>query len=111
VLNVEIFKQLPKYFVNVFFVQPYAKRALAYLKTGREIQFQGRCFYRRPLKVHVILTFDTNQSFHVRLAFRFFGYDIRNRRIYNTYTKLKHHFHYNSLFNIFTIIYKMNCLI
>jgi hypothetical protein len=47
----------------------------------------------------------TNQSFHVRLAFRFFGYEIRNRRIYNTYfltlgsthTKLKHHFHYNSL--------------
>jgi hypothetical protein len=26
-----------------FFVQPYAKRALRVPKTGREIQFRGRC--------------------------------------------------------------------
>jgi hypothetical protein len=47
------------------------------------------------VKVNVILIFDTNQSFHVRLAFRFFGYEIRNPTIYNTFLNL----------DIFMIIY------
>jgi hypothetical protein len=37
------------------------------------------------VKVNVILIFDTNQSFHVRLPFRFFGNEIRNPRFYNIY--------------------------
>jgi hypothetical protein len=34
---------------NVF-VQPYAKRAFRVSKTGREIQFHGRCSLRQSLK-------------------------------------------------------------
>jgi hypothetical protein len=63
-------------------VQPYATRALRVPKTVRKIQFRG-CYLTMAIKLNVILIFDTNQSFHVRLAFRFFGYKIRNRRIYN----------------------------
>jgi hypothetical protein len=63
------------------------QRALCVPKTGREIQFRGRCFLTTAVKVNVVLLviFDTNQSFHVRLAVRFFRYEIRNRRIYNMY--------------------------
>jgi hypothetical protein len=70
-------------FLQLFcFVQPYVKRALRVPKTGREI---GLDWITTAIKVNVILIFDTNQRFHVRLAFKFFGYEIRNRRIYNTY--------------------------
>jgi hypothetical protein len=38
----------PKIYV---FVQPYAKRPLRVPKTGREIQFRGRCFLPRAKSV------------------------------------------------------------
>jgi hypothetical protein len=67
----------------------------------------------------VIAVFDTNLSFHVSLAFRFFGFEFRNRRIYNTYfLTLKEYPHETETSlslqfssHIFTIIYKMNCFI
>jgi hypothetical protein len=42
-----------------YFLQPYAKRAFRIPKTT-------------AVKVNIILIFNTNQSFHVRLQFRFF---------------------------------------
>jgi hypothetical protein len=83
-------------------VQQYAKRVLRVPKT---------------VKVNVILIFD--QSFHVRLALRFFRYQIRNCRIYNTYfLSLEEYLHETETSlslqfssDIFTIIYKINCFI
>jgi hypothetical protein len=62
------------------------------------------------VKVNVILIFDTNQNFHVRLAFKCFRYEIRNCRIYNTYFLILEETETSLQFSsdIFTIIYKIN---
>jgi hypothetical protein len=57
-------------------VQQYAKRVLRVPNFAAVAFNEGR-------ESKLILIFDTNQSFHVRLAFRFFGHEIRNSRIYN----------------------------
>jgi hypothetical protein len=73
-----------------FFVQQYLREtSIRVPKTGREIDFVAVAFN------DVILIFDINQSFHVRLAFRFFVNEIRNHRIYNTYFfSLKDYYNY-----------------
>jgi hypothetical protein len=94
-------------------VQPYAKRALRVQKNRPRNQISRPLLLTTAVKVNVILIFDPNQSFHVRLAFRFFGYEIRNRRIYNvpTYRPTETSLSLQFSFEIFTIIYKMNCFI
>jgi hypothetical protein len=77
-------------------VEPYAKRIHRVPK--------------KAIKVNVILIFDTNQSFHVRLAFRFFEYEIRNRTIYNTYfLTLEEYLHENETSLSLQCSYEMLC--
>jgi hypothetical protein len=87
----------------------------AYLKQATKSNFAAVALNDdRKSKCHLI--FDTNQSLHVRQPFRFFGYQIRTAEfiilfnsegVHETETSLSLQFSSD----IFTIIYKMNCLI
>jgi hypothetical protein len=61
------------YYILNLFVQLYPKLALPVPKTPRNPILRP-LLSTTAVKVHVIIIFDTNQSFHVRLAFRFFVY-------------------------------------